>query len=74
MYNVYKTNLRTIRSSDPNFVLQDGIVLANRAGFEISQHCPLEYKMILQECLGHGWIKPVATVYEWELTYSRLKK
>lgn len=70
---VHETSFRTIKASDPDFTLYDGFLTANRAGFEISQRCPAEYKLILQDCIHNGWIKPVATVYDWELTYSRLK-
>lgn len=70
---VNDTSLRTLRPNDPDFILKDGLMLSPRAGFEISQRCPTEYIKILQECIRHGWIMPIATVYDWELTYSRLK-
>jgi hypothetical protein len=47
---------------------------APRAGFEISQGCPKEYKMILNECILHGWIKPVAHVTERELIFMGLSQ
>lgn len=72
-YQIHKTSLRTLKQSDQGFMLKDGIVTAPRAGFEISCRCPSEYKMILQECLSHGWIKPVAIVYDHELTFATLK-
>lgn len=71
--NIHKTSLTTLRPNDPDFILNDGIKVSPRAGFEISQRCPTEYKMILQDCIRYGWITPIATVYNWELTYSRLK-
>lgn len=70
---IHKTSLRTLRPNNPDFILNDGILLSPRAGFEINQQCPREYKIILQECISYGWIIPIATVYDWELTYSRLK-
>lgn len=70
---IYETSLRTLRPNDPDFILKDGLMLSPRAGFEISQRCPTEYIKILQECIRYGWIMPIATVYDWELTYSRLK-
>lgn len=36
-YTVTETKFRTIRAGDPNFVLLDGMMIAHRAGFEISQ-------------------------------------
>lgn len=73
-YRLHKTSIRTLQPNDPNFILDDGIILSPRAGFEISQHCPMEYKLILQKCISHGWIKPVANVYDHELTFNILKQ
>lgn len=73
MYKEHKTAFRTLRPSDPGFRLQDGIYFAYRAGFEISNRCPEEYKLMLQECINYGWIKPIATVYDHELTFASLK-
>lgn len=72
-YKIHPTRLKILKHSDPEFTLKDGIVIAPRAGFEISNRCPKEYKMILQECISYGWIKPVATVYDHELTFDTLK-
>jgi hypothetical protein len=47
---------------------------APRAGFEISQGCPKEYKMIIAECINNGWIEPVAFITEQEFAWDELKK
>lgn len=73
-YRVHQTVIRTLRSGDDNFLLKDGIVVTPRAALEISNHCPENYKYLLQECIGHGWIKPVAQVYDHEITFDILKK
>ena len=67
------TNIKTIRHSDPKFMLVDGIVICPRAGFEINEKCPREYKLIITECINNGWIKPVAHVYGKELTMDALR-
>jgi hypothetical protein len=67
------TNIRTIRQGDPKFTLTDGFVTCPRAGFEISQRCPENYRSLIQECIGHGWLKPVAHVYGKELTMDALR-
>jgi hypothetical protein len=54
-------------------MLQDGLMICPRAGFEINEHCPREYKMIISECINNGWIKPVAHVYGKELTMDALR-
>ena len=71
--NIRQSNVRTIRSDDPKFTLVDGLVTVPRAGFEISHGCPIEYKMVLQECINNGWLKPVAHVYGKELTMDALR-
>jgi hypothetical protein len=67
------TNITTIRQGDPKFMLTDGVVMCPRAGFEISQSCPAEYKSIFITAINAGWIKPVAHVYGKELTMDALR-
>jgi len=68
-----KSNIRTVKQGDSKFMLQDGIMICPRAGFEINQLCPREYKMIISECINNGWLKPVAHVYGKELTMDALR-
>jgi hypothetical protein len=70
----YQSQIRTLKQSDPKFVIYDGLMQAPRAGFEISQGCPKEYKMIINECIRNGWIKPVAHVTERELMFMGLSQ
>ena len=67
------SNIRTIRHGDVKFMLQDGLMICPRAGFEINEKCPREYKLIITECINNGWIKPVAHVYGKELTMDALR-
>jgi len=67
-----QSELRIIRSDDPRFHISDGFVVAPRAGFEINQNCPLEYKIVLRECINNGWLKPVAHMTERELLFMGL--
>ncbi len=60
MFLTTKSNIRTIRPGDPDWIITDGLMVAHRAGFEISQRCPDNYVSLLQECINQGWIKPVA--------------
>jgi hypothetical protein len=69
----HQSNIRTIRQGDPKFTLKDGFVISPRAGFEINQLCPREYKLIISECINNGWLKPVAHVYGKELTMDALR-
>jgi len=67
------SNIRTIRQGDPKFMLIDGLVTCPRAGFEISNSCPAEYKSIFITAINAGWLKPVAHVYGKELTMDALR-
>jgi hypothetical protein len=71
-FTLHKSQLRTIRQNDPNFFIQDGFVRAPRAGFNISQGCPKEYRMIILECMNNGWLTPVAHITERELLFMGL--
>ena len=66
-------NIQTIRQGDAKFMLQDGLMICPRAGFEISQSCPAEYKSIFITAINAGWLKPVAHVYGKELTMDALR-
>jgi hypothetical protein len=68
----YKSQIKTIRRGDPGFEISDGMQLAHRAGFEISDRCPAEYKIVLQECINNGWLKPVAYMTEREMIFIGL--
>ncbi len=73
-FNTHKSSIRTIRKDHPNFLIRSGLYLSPRAGFEIENHCPKEYKMVISECINRGWLKPVAYMQEKELMVSGLLK
>jgi hypothetical protein len=69
----HKSKIKTLKPGDPAFMLNDGIVVCPRAGFEISHSCPQEYVSILKQAMQAGWIKPVAHLYGKELTMDLLR-
>ena len=70
---ISRSKINTIKQGDPKFMLTDGMVVCPRAGFEINQGCPKEYKLIIAECINNGWLKPVAHIYGKELTMDALR-
>lgn len=54
-------------------MLKSKLVVCPRAGFEINQSMPYEYKLIVQECIRNGWLKPVAHMYDHDLTFDIMK-
>jgi hypothetical protein len=73
-YTIHQSQIRTLKPSDPNFVITDGFMVAPRAGFEINKNCPREYRQIIAACIDQGWLKPVAHVTERELIFTGLTK
>jgi hypothetical protein len=73
-YTIYQSQIRTLKSSDPKFVITDGLMVTPRAGFEINEKCPREYRQIIAACIDQGWLKPVANVTERELIFMGLTK
>jgi hypothetical protein len=69
----HKTKFVTIKPGDADFLLKDNFVVGHRAGFEISSRCPHNYREVIQECINYGWLIPVATMYDHEITFARMK-
>jgi len=66
---------KTLRAKDADFSFSpDGLTLVSRASFEISKECPREYRLIIAECIGNGWLKPVAHMRDTEYTMELLQK
>jgi hypothetical protein len=45
-----------------------------RAGFEISNTCPRQYKLMIMEAIKNGWLQPIANLTERELIFMGLTK
>jgi hypothetical protein len=64
--------IKTIRKDDPDFQIDNGIFMAPRAGFEISNDCPRQYKHMIVEAIKNGWLQPVAYMKESEFVWEKL--
>jgi hypothetical protein len=73
-YTIHQSQIRTIRQQDPNFLIQDGLTITPRAGFEISNTCPRQYKLMIMEAIKNGWLQPIANLTERELIFMGLTK
>jgi hypothetical protein len=69
---VHNTGVKEIESGNPLFTINSGIVVSHRAALKISQRCPENYRNLIAECVGHGWIKPVAYVTDEEYMLMKL--
>jgi len=65
---------KTLRPGDPGFMMDNGVLIAPRAGMEIAKDCPKEYMSIIVKCIRHGWVNPVAHMKESEYTWELLQK
>jgi hypothetical protein len=64
--------IKILRRGDPDFSFRVGKVSCPRAGFEISQLCPKNYKDLILEGIRNGWINPVAYMKESEHVWEKL--
>ena len=65
---------KTLRPGDPGFVMDNGFLMADRAGIEIAKDCPKEYMLMLVKCIRPGWLRPVAHIKDSEYTWELLQK
>jgi hypothetical protein len=64
--------IKTIRKDDPDFHIHNGFFMAPRAGFEISNDCPKQYKSMIIEAIKNGWLQPIAYMKESEYVWEQL--
>ena len=74
MFLAHRSSIKTIRQGDDDFMLNDGMIMSPRAGFEISAKCPDGYKRVIQEAIDNGWLKPVAHMHDRELMWDKLNE
>lgn len=64
--------IKTIRKDDPDFHIHNGFLMAPRAGFEINNDCPRQYKLMIVEAIKNGWLQPIAYIKESEYVWEKL--
>jgi hypothetical protein len=64
--------IKTIRQDDPDFQIDNGFVMAPRAGFEISNDCPRQYILMITEAIKNGWLQPIVYMKESEFIWEKL--
>ena len=71
-FTLHNSQIRTIKPGNCNFQIIDGMVVASRASFEISEKCPRKYGEAIETAINNGWLIPVANVTERELLFMGL--
>jgi len=70
--SIPRESIRAIRPGDADWLLHSGLVVTPRAGIELDDDCPYEYKLVIAKCFTNGWIKPIAHVPEHEYMWEKL--
>lgn len=70
--STYNSSIISIRYDDPRFTIIDKYMVAQRAGFEIDQNCPRQYRQIIAACIDQGWLRPIAHMTDRELLFVGL--
>jgi hypothetical protein len=68
----HQSTIHTIRPGDRHFQIQDKLLVAQRAGFEISKNCPANHIVYITNAIDRGWLTPVAHVTEREMLFMGL--
>ena len=68
----HESTVETLRPGDPGFVIHNGFMMAQRAGFEIIIKCPQAWSNVILQAISKGYLKPIATVKKSELIWDRL--
>jgi len=66
------STVHTIRESDPNFRIRDGMIIYPRAMLHVSPECPHHISEMISLASSKGWLKCVAHVTEREMLFIGL--
>ena len=67
-------NIKAIRQGDPNFMLDDGLVMYPRAMLHITPDCPQHVRETINWAITNNYLKTVAHVQGKELMWETLTK
>lgn len=68
------TKIVKISSDDPNFLLNDGIRLAQRSAISLNKDMPSELQYMVRDWYNKGWITVDAYMLESELMWGKLSE
>lgn len=63
---------KELTSDDPEFMMNDGVMLCPRAAVVITDDCPDMYQQILVQAFQKKWVKPIAYVPNEEVFMQTL--
>lgn len=68
------SKVRTIRESDDDFKIVDGMVMYPRAMIHLMPDCPAHVRTTLNWAMTEGYVKMVAHVIDHELVWDKLSE
>lgn len=63
-----ESTIRTIKPGDKLFKVRSGLVMSDRAAFELSLDCPNHIAQLIIDAANRGWLKAIANVTDKEYT------
>lgn len=67
-----RSTIKMLQEGNVGFTIQDGIMKSPRAGFQLSNKMPPEWRQVITESIRMGWLKPVAYMSEREMLFMGL--
>lgn len=71
--NSTRNKIKQIKPNDPLWHIKSGLYMTPRAGFQINEKCPKEYRAIIAQCINSGWLQPIAYMCDDEYMWEELK-
>jgi hypothetical protein len=72
VYTNHDSRIQRVRPGDREFHLRDGYALAPRAYIEFDPACPASIRTQILWAAEQGWLRPVANVFDYEVTAQLL--
>lgn len=70
-----ESDYKLVKQGDSLFTFSpNGITLVQRASIEIDPKTPYEWRLIIQDCINKGYLKPVAAIRGIEATMEYMRK
>jgi hypothetical protein len=70
----HRSQIHSIKQGDRHFMIEDGLMMAQRAGIEISDDCPSAWKEVIVKAYNNGYVKPFANITEREMLFLGMTK
>jgi hypothetical protein len=70
----HKSSVKSLRSGDKGFTIQDGLISYPRSMLHVLPSCPQHIRELIAWAVNEGHVKCVAHIFEHEETFNLLKE